>query len=671
MKRALGVALLLTLATFDASATEWVFEGNDIFASQRLLSALQRYDVKTSEATTDATTADDAAFFLREFYFSQGFPDADVTCRFSPEKVVFSISEGSQLWIRSIRFEGGEEIATDRLRSLFTTAIRQATRAPFGRLRFVESALDDAAERLRTTFVNEGFLDAQVTCASTPSADFRTTDVTVLITPGIRHTVGAIRLSGPTFPAAEELLAELSEFSGRPFRPSDQALCRSRAVDFLRAHGYYFARASVSPSPGNRDGVLDFIVEAEPGRRMTIGKVTSEGTPRTTPQRLLARFGIRSGQPFNASALDAAERRLWFSGSFARVDAVTTPLSNNTVDLALRVEEGRSRSLATTVGYSEWYQAFATSTFTDRNFLGGLDRLRMTGFVSQKSYGGEVALSDPWILGTDLTGTAEAFALREKLPAFEATEYGARLGLSQTTSLRSATGWGLTYEWKSVANARVFSTEQTDDNYRLGRITFRQQLDRRNDPLVPISGYNLSYDAGIAAPPLLGDLSFFKASAQATWYVPLRKIESGRAFVPFLTLNHRAGLILPFGNTDSIPIPERLFLGGPDSVRSFQFDGMAPRDRQGVPVGGLAFLQANVELQWPVGRGFFLAAFTDFGNLAPRAQDMELADTRVAPGLGVRFYTPLGALRVDYAANLVRKEGDPIGAWQFGIGATF
>lgn len=655
-----------------AGGAEWVFEGNSQFSNTRILQALSRFDSAPASGS-DVMAADDAAFFLREFYFSQGFPDAAVTYDFSAARVVFSIDEGGQLWIRRLIFEGGTSIASDRLNRIFTAAVRQANRTAFGRLRYVALAVEQAGESLRQAFVNEGFLDASLTIIDQPAADFKTVDLTIVIDEGIPYRVGRIRLEGPGFEESKELSATLSPFENRPFRPSDQVLSQSRALDFLRSRGYYFAAVSVENVHTDTPGIVDLVVTPVPGPRMHIGKVRTSGAQRTAERSLLGRFGIRRGAVYNATALDAAERRLWFTGAFSSVDVAFKPAANDTLDVEIQVEERDRRSLAVTVGYSEWYLAFASATYTDRNFLGTLDRLKLTGFISQKSFGGEAEVSDPWLFGTELTGSLEAFAVRKELPAFKVTEFGTRLGISQKLNETSRTGWGLVYEWKSVSNAVIASGSEPDtlEDYRLGQLTFRQELDRRNDPLVPTSGFDLRYEAGVAAPPLLGELSFVKATAQATWYLPLQKIAPGRPFVPFFTFNHRAGVILPFGNTTSIPVPERFFLGGPDSVRSFQFDGMAPRDNAGTPLGGEAFLQANIELQWPVGRGFFLAVFTDAGNLAASIDEMEFNETRIAPGAGIRFYTPLGALRMDYGYNLVRRDGDPIGAWQFGLGVMF
>ena len=106
-------------------------------------------------------------------------------------------------------------------------------------------------------------------------------------------------------------------------------------------------------------------------------------------------------------------------------------------------------------------------------------------------------------------------------------------------------------------------------------------------------------------------------------------------------------------------------------MRSFQLDGLGPKDADGYLEGGLAYLLGNAEIQWPVWKAFYLAAFVDVGNLSPTVEDFNWDETRIGVGLGGRVYTPLGAIRVDYGHNLIRKDGDPAGAWQFGFGFTF
>jgi outer membrane protein assembly factor BamA len=186
-----------------------------------------------------------------------------------------------------------------------------------------------------------------------------------------------------------------------------------------------------------------------------------------------------------------------------------------------------------------------------------------------------------------------------------------------------------------------------------------------------MKGMFLNHEVELASDALGGDVSFARFSAQFTFYQPLREITTEHPFVPFVVFNHRLGLLAPYGNTPEVPVQERFFLGGPDTVRSFQLDGLGPRDSGGDPIGGSGMVLLNLEIQWPVFNNIYLAAFADAGNIWPEISDIQPTDLRVGVGPGLRIYTPLGAIRVDYGYNVNRVEGDPIGAWQVGFGFTF
>lgn len=650
------------------SVQGYSFEGETVFTREQLQRALRRYDISLLPPI-ERTTADDAAYFLREFLFGQGFPEADVTYRFGSQQVVFTISEGPRFQIGRLEFSETEALTRERMEGIFVAEMRQQTRTPFGRLRFVESAVAAGAEHIRLALVQDGYLDAVV--QATPEFTGWTVNLAVSVTEGRRYTIDQILVQGGVTPP--EVGEAVGRFQNKTYRPGDEFLLRSQVQEILRRKGYFAAEVTEDADFGPTDGTVHITLLVKSGAPYRVGKITVDGNRRTLTSALLRRLGIKAG-PYDAAAIDTGVRRLWFSGAFADVDLQQTPAADQTVDLHLKVEEGPARQVSATLGYGEWDRAFAEGTFTDRNFFGTLNRFSLRAFISQRSHGVGATLSDPWFWQTNLIATASAFYIRQELPAFNATQYGGGVGVERKANDTSRTGWRAGYQWKTVANSTVFADDSLDGaalNYTLGELSFQQTLDHRNDQLTPMKGFLLDWQGDLASRFLLGEISFARLNGQATWYIPLREIIPERPFVPFIILNHRAGLMLPYADTEEIPIQERFFLGGPDTVRSFQLDGLGPRDAAGNIEGGQAYLLGNVEIQWPVWKAFYLAAFMDVGNLAPSVQDLTWEETRIGVGLGGRIYTPLGAIRVDYGHNLIRKDGDPAGAWQFGFGFTF
>ena len=664
---ATGIILLADPARAQ-NAGDFSFEGGTVFTRAELVRALRRYDLSL-DPPIEATTADDAAYFLREFLFGQGFPEAEVGYAITGRQVVFTITEGPRFELGQVDFLGSEVVTRERMRDILIAQVRQQTRSPIGRLRYVESAVQDGAERIRLALVQEGFLDAQVT--ATPAFEGMLVNISSAVESGRQYHIREVVLQGGGIPPDAEAAA--AAFREKIYRPGDEYLARSRVQDVLRKEGFFEARVEEQTTFQGEDGSVRIVLNIQPGARYSLGKITVDGNRQTLALAIMRRLGLRPGV-YNSSAVDAGVRRLWFSGAFSDVNIKEVPTKNETVDVQIEVKEGQAKQVSATVGYGEWNRAFAEGAYTDRNFLGTNKRFSLKAYVSQRSHGLGASLSDPWFLQTEIIATVSALYTRLEQPAYSATQYGGGVSMERRDNPGNQTGWRLGYQWKVVTDSTVDADDELDGaalNYTLGELSYQQTLDRRNDLLTPMKGYYLTAKADIASQFLLGEISYGRLSGQATWYLPLRPIIPERPFVPFVVLNSRAGLMLPFAGTEEIPIQERFFLGGPDTVRSFQLDGLGPKDADGYLEGGLAYLLGNAEIQWPVWKAFYLAAFVDVGNLSPTVEDFNWDETRIGVGLGGRVYTPLGAIRVDYGHNLIRKDGDPAGAWQFGFGFTF
>jgi len=680
--RRLGLLLLVLIWTLTVPARAEtagtgavVFEGNERFNEARLLRALRRYDAKL-EGKFDVMDADDAAYFLREFYFTEGFPDARVAYDFSAigPRVVFTIDEGRRVALGQIEFEGNHFFPSARLKDIVEAFIRQATLNPFGRLDFVEMAVYNAGTAIIAEYHRMGFRNVMVHADALPGTQPNTMDVQFHVEEGIQFHLKAIHSTG--LPADVESPAELlSDRIGHPLPEDSRLLLNTRVVSTLRNAGFFEARVESNETADQSTGDVDLEFQIEPGRIYRIGTIQVEGYRHSMLGAVMKRFGVREGERYNASKLAEGTRRLWFSGAFSDATTQLEPRQDGTIDIKLQLQETAAKQIKFGVGYGEWDQFYSDVTYTDRNFFGTLRRFEVDTFVSTKRYGVTLELTDPFLFNTDTDGTLGLVFLRQYLPAYQAYFFGGYAALERQFTAGDLTGYRLAYQWRTVRDTKVFAGEefvgQTEEDYTVGQLQFGQILDRRNDMLVPMQGYQLLYDVGVASRVLGGDVSFFSMEAQATYYYPLREITSERPFVPFLMINHRAGMLVPFDDTDALPVPERFFLGGPDTVRSFQFDGMPPRDPEGNLLGGEAYWVVNLEAQVPIYRALFGVVFTDIGNLSPALSSYEEDNTRIALGGGLRFYTPIGALRVDYGYNLIRRDGDPFGAWQFGFGFTF
>ncbi len=656
-----------------AATSGLIFAGAESFSEAHLLRALRKLDVR-SEAPLELTEVDDAAFFVQQFYLEQGFAGAEVSYRYDAlaRKGGILINEGPVTYLGRFTFQGGEALSATRQHDIVLQSLRLSARSFTARLRFVEEALWRAADDLAAVYRRMGYLRVEVTFQPVDGGAPGTRDVEFFVIQGPQFLVREVVLAGEK----PEGLSDLGhELQGTPWNDEEEVLLVGKFYRELQNLGFHRAEVAVVPELNEENGDVTVRVELRPGPLYRFGGLDIRGNQRTFSGAIANRLGLRPGQVYDRSALLAGERRLWFSGAFSEVRTELVEREGEVLDVNVEVEEGKARKIRGTVGYSQWEQFFVNLSYSDRNLLGTLRELKIEGAYSALGYGGSLQLIEPMLFNSEVRADSIAFFLRSEMPGYRASFLGAGVGIGRQFDPPNQTAFQLQYLWRSVFDIEIFGAagmQSADElSYSVGMLAWRQTLDRRNNPLAPMQGFLLDYQLGLATEALGGTINFFQPEAQATFYQPLREITPERPFVPFLVFNHRIGLIAPFGGTGEIPTPERFFMGGPNSVRSFQFDGMGPRDADGDPIGGEFFWLLTGELQVPILGPFYGVTFLDAGNLALTLAEYDWDYTRVALGVGARLYTPIGAVRVDYGYNLIRGPGDPIGAVLFGFGFTF
>jgi len=205
------------------------------------------------------------------------------------------------------------------------------------------------------------------------------------------------------------------------------------------------------------------------------------------------------------------------------------------------------------------------------------------------------------------------------------------------------------------------------EDVRLAGVGLNIRLDTRDDPFVPTHGSAMNVGFGIFAEPLLSERSFTKWGVNYShqWQLPKR--------VNFVT-SVRLGIANTFGGTAEVPLSERFFAGGDQTVRGFPRDQLGPTlgpDQGNLPTGGEGLFILNQELRFPVWRSLRGAVFYDAGNVYEFLGDFDPTALRHGLGGGFRFVTPIGPIRLEYGAKLDRKPGESSGELFLSIGAPF
>jgi outer membrane protein insertion porin family len=315
-------------------------------------------------------------------------------------------------------------------------------------------------------------------------------------------------------------------------------------------------------------------------------------------------------------------------------------------------------------GYSSADSFVGTIDLTQRNFLGkGYEasiRIRAGSLTQQ----GVISFTDPWFLDRPLSAGFDIYSTMRVYPDYTYDSVGGAVRLSHPFA--EYWRWHLGYRISRDNVGHISDNVVSPDLLSQAGTTITSMVsgtvtrDSRDNLQAPSRGTQAGVTLDVAG--LGGDSKFVKAVATASHYRPIW-------FGHILAGRIEGGYSFGWGGAE-VPIFERFYLGGPNSLRGWKFRQVSPVDATGFAVGGTSEILGNVEYLIPLPFGLRLAGFFDIGNVyADNTFDPRKLRSDV--GAGVRWLSPFGPIRVDYGIKLDRKANEDIGAFQFSVGSAF
>jgi outer membrane protein assembly factor BamA len=368
---------------------------------------------------------------------------------------------------------------------------------------------------------------------------------------------------------------------------------------------------------------------------------------------------LRPSEPFSFERLLESQRRLSGLGIFERVSiADLEPGRETRRDVVVSLQEAPRTTWSWGVGWSEQDRLRGSVELTRRN-LGGLGRTASV-FARGSVRGSRFLLNlrEPWLFGRKLDSFLTGFWEEEDRTTFDYNRRGAIVQAGRTFSSRTSLILRYLYQDTNVYNIEV-PIDEIDRQYRTYAVSGPSAsvvFDTRDDPLEPKRGLFLGTDLQVSA-SALGGVSYLRGFFQAT---NVRRLRSDLVLV----LSARLGLARTYGNeAPQLPLPERFFAGGDYGPRGFPVDGVGPQvlgtDGKLYPTGGNALVLGGAEARYNLTRALQVASFVDTGNVYPEVAGVALGELRWSAGLGLRYRTPVGPIRLDWGYVLDPQPGDP------------
>ncbi len=491
---------------------------------------------------------------------------------------------------------------------------------------------------------------------------------------GPRFKIGAVAIHGggpQPLPAID--MSKLGLAVGDPASAAAILSAEDRALAEFRKQGYALAvvKREVVVDHATREAEVTFTVDAGPIARM--GPVRFSGTEKVDTTYLQRRVPFKQGELYDPTKVDTLRGKLTSLGVFnaVRIRPAKALDANGELPIDIELTDRPPRSIGFGIAY-ETQLGFALSGFwVHRNLFGEAESLRLTAEINHIGQG--LAISDTgfafradfrkpdwWLPGQDGRVTAEV--LREVLPAYYRNAIGFGVGLDRIISPVWQVRLGLTTE---IEQERRISTSIWQD-YRLLGVPMAVLLNKANSDVDPTRGYRLELD--LTPYVDFGPNNDFFSVIRLTGRSYFDLGAPGRSV---LALRGSFGTE-PTANVAGIPFDKLFYAGGGGSVRGFVYQSAGPRDAFNNPLGGASLVEASVEFRQRFGKSFGAVAFVDAGSAYPDVMpDFSLFAPRVGAGIGARYYTDFGPVRLDVGFPLNARDGDPPFGIYVSLGQAF
>ncbi len=623
-------------------------------------------------------------------YEEAGYPDTKVswrnvsTARSAYKDVIFDIQEGREISMNNIEFTGNHQFDSEQLRQVMQTKERGFFTWITKSGRINRQQVEDDLQAIVRQYRNYGYLrariaDVQYLASPNPEGRQKLT-MRVSIDEGPRYRVRKVSFGGISVYKPAELEPGLSMLDGDIYSLQKVSDDTNMIRKYYGAKGY--ADAEVRPDI-NEVGVdargvrlIDICYNVHEGARYAVGRLNVRGNTKTKPHVILRELPLKPGSHLNSVDLETAKKRLESLNYFDAVEiSQASSGTSGYRDINVNVHEKMTGSFTLGVAFSTVENVYLYATITQSNFdirgfgngvfVGGGQRLTVSGKLGTEYQSASIYLLEPWFLDRKLAFGNEVFYSTSTYLSdyYRQENYGyavsLRKALDDLNSLKleyRIEAYTYDLEW----DAPYFFREACDRDYTRSNIRLTYEYDSRDAVITPRKGGNVKLFASYSGPG--STVETYSAGLSGSYFY--------NSFWDSIFSVHFAMETVDTVNSDEeVPIFERCYLGGQGDLRGFRYRDVGMIDpllSGDETMGGRSSAYAQFEVTLPLIESIRFAAFVDAGFVHADSFDFEPTEFAADYGIGLRINLPMGPLAVDYAIPF--KTGNAIdrnGQFQF------
>lgn len=625
------------------------FDGNEKLRDNRLEKELE---VSVNHILNERRVKDGAKA-LKDYYLKRGYSQARVEYEIDRNpatgfgNVVYKIREGGKYKISKVKFTGNENIKSRKLRRKIKTKKKGIFSLLTGSGKFDADKFEDDLEILEDVYMEEGHLDIGIDQSqvrfSYPSK--RRMVIEIAVDEGKEYRVGSIGFEGNDMYKGDILRLMLGVRSGDIYRPEKIDEDVDRLEDFYGQFGYMESRVRLSRIPNVTTGNMDIVYQIYESEKYQVESVKIEGNTKTKSTVVIRELAMGPGSTFDSVRMDASKMRLENTRYFEDVSLTpqTTQIPGRR-DLRITFQEGRTGNFSFGAGFSSlekgtFFIELTQSNFDILNWRGAFQgdgqKFRLRAQIGSLSSQIMLAFEEPWLFEKRLAFGFNIFKTESSLSdlysvgqdGFDVSLRKRLFELIEGRVSYSLVQYGYSDFGPQIDQAQRALFEESNGN--ISKVNLLLLRDTRDRIINTWSGSRFELDLTAAGGPLGGNFQYNKIESRNAIYLPLTRWHTQTIEVLL-----RAGVVKEAGDSTFVPYEERFYLGGPNTLRGFEFRDVSPKEGFYAPavgqgrvpyeIGGKTYGLFSAEYSIGFTEGFRGAIFYDGGFVNKAAGDFGL-----------------------------------------------
>lgn len=676
------------------------FNGNEEFKDRKLARKAEiEEDVRLEGGDPlDEYKVSLAADAIAAYYVEKGYPDVVVDYRISRDAktgyavVDIDIEEGGELEIDDIIFEGNEVFKDKKLRKQLETKKDGWFSWITGSGKFDEKKFKEDLETLRKFYRDNGYLDSEVNedLVEFEFEDEDEVDIIITVSEGKLYYLGELSLENNTVFTSSELLSNVKLESGEEFSPQDVDDAANTIREYYTSRGYLDTGVRAERVPNMENRRIDVVFRVRESERFYLESIRVEGNTKSKASVIIRELALRPGDVFDRQRMDVSEARLKNTNYFEDVRLSPEPTNiPGRKDLGITVREGRTGNFTVGAGFGSIESVVVYFEVTQGNFdlfnwrsgfQGDGQKFRFRASLGTQSNQVVVAFIEPWLFEQRLEFGVEFYRTESDYNSADYNELRTGFELFLRRRLFELVEARLSYRLELVeifdvaggpgvvtgdGVPDVFQAAEGEDLVSKVGLTFLR--DNRNSLIFTRKGNRTSLNNEVAG--LGGDVNYYKFEAKTAHFFPtFDTLEQS------FSIMARAGTATPWGDSTDVPFYDRFYLGGPDTLRGFDFRDVGPRDPDdnNESVGGNSYSMISFEYLFRVAEPLGLVVFYDWGFVNADDFDFSMSDYADNWGVGARLLLMGSPLQLDLGIPITSPDGTGEGTqFNFSFGTRF